>query len=160
MSVLSKIAGFFTGGVVDTVADVADRFIETDDEKRQFKLQVQGILQQREAELQQTLRSELQAKERIIVAEMSQGDNYTKRARPTLIYFGMLMIFVNYVLVPLIQSLNGVDFQPFDLPVEFWFAWGGAVSVYSVGRSMEKRGSQNRFSGAVTGQQKIGLLDE
>lgn len=156
---VEKIAGFFGGGLIDSISDVADTFIQTADEKASFKVAMEKVLQQRDSEIEQTIRAELQAKEKIIVAEMTQGDNYTKRARPTLIYFGLVVIAFNYCLVPLLQVLLATTVAPFPLPAEFWLAWGGAVSVYSVGRSMEKRGSRNRFTQGAVGSQATSLFD-
>ena len=156
---VGQLVGMLGGGIVDTIGNVADKFIQTPDEKAAFKVEIEKVLQKRDSEIEQTIRAELQAKEKIIVAEMTQGDNYTKRARPTLIYFGLVVIAFNYCLVPVIQLLMTVDVVPFDLPAEFWMAWGGAVSVYSVGRSMEKRGGRNRFTQAAVGSKNTGLFD-
>jgi hypothetical protein len=147
------------GSVIDSVGGVVDRFIQTDDERAQFKLALEKTLQKRDSEVEQTIRAELQAKERVMVAEMAQGDNYTKRARPSVIYFGLVVIAFNYCLIPLVQLFMGLVIEPFALPTEFWFAWSGAVSVYSLGRSMEKRGVRNRFTEAVHGQSQPSLLD-
>lgn len=160
MSLISKISSLFTGGIVDTVANVADRFIETDDEKRQFKLQIEAELSKRVAEAEATTRSIIDARAKVITAELQQGDNYTKRARPTLIYFGMGMICINYLIIPLIQTVKGVAIAPFILPTEFWVAWGGAVSVYTIGRSFEKSGASNKFSRVSTGNQSSDFLGE
>ena len=72
-----------------------------------------------EGELEETYRKELDARQEIIKAEMAQGDLYTKRARPTIVYAGMLFIFLVYVLVPVIAYISGasempktIDFQP------------------------------------------------
>lgn len=160
MNLIGKITNLFTGGLVDTVADVADRFIETDDEKRQFKLQVEQLITNRITEAENTARSIIESRAKVMTAELQQGDNYTKRARPTLIYFGMLMIFLNYLVIPLIQTLKGVAVEPFILPVEFWVAWGGAVSVYTIGRSFEKAGASNRLSRAATGNQASDFIGD
>jgi len=90
-------------GLVSSVGDVVNQFVETPDEKTAAKLAIQKLIQDRMSEIEQTARTELQAKERIIVAEMASGDNYTKRARPTVVYFGLLIIGFNYALVPLVS---------------------------------------------------------
>ena len=78
-------------------------------------------------------------KKSVILDELVLGDKYTRRARPSLIYFGLLVIFLNYCFVPLIQLLSGVLLpKPFELPAEFWWAWGGVVGTWSVGRSTER----------------------
>ncbi len=155
----TKLSSILSGGLVQSVGDIADKFIQTPDEKAAFKVALEKVLQLRDSEVEQTIRAELQAKERIIVAEMAQGDNYTKRARPTVVYFGLGVIAFNYCLVPLMQLLTNVTVAPFALPAEFWLAWGGCVSIYNIGRSMEKRGNRNRFTEKVMGHKPVGLLD-
>lgn len=159
MSLVSKISGLFTGGLVENIGQVADRFITTDAEKKQFQLQVQELLNQRQAAAEDSLQAELQAKERIIVAEMKQGDTYTKRARPTVVYAGLAIIAFNYCLVPLLQTLGNITVAPFTLPGEFWAAWGGCVGIWTIGRTMEKRGAGNKASRLITGSEHKSLFD-
>lgn len=159
MSFVSKLTGFMGGGLVESIGNVADKFITTDDERNKFKVEMQQVLQKRDSEIEQTLRSELEAKERIIVAEMSQGDNYTKRARPTVVYAGLAIIAFNYCVVPALQSLFAVEVSPFMLPQEFWVAWGGCVGIWSIARSVEKRGNNNTVTKAVTGTKPVSLFD-
>lgn len=152
---MSKI---FTGGLgelAEKVGGVADRFIHSKDEQAQFKLDMETLLQKAGSELEQSMRTELQAKERILVAELTQGDTYTKRARPTVVYFGLAIILVNYVLAPIIARFAGIeDFPELILPTEFWYGWSGIVATWSVGRTMERRGAQNNLVKIVTGTGK------
>tara|TARA_R110000796_G_scaffold111953_2_gene223448 strand:- start:828 stop:1319 length:492 start_codon:yes stop_codon:yes gene_type:complete len=161
------IASFFSGGlssVVDSIGGIADRFIETPDEKSAFKLEVETLLQKRDSEIEQTIRAELSAKEKVLVAELNQGDNYTKRARPTVVYAGLIFIGINYVIFPVVGRVMGlmevtVSTEPLaDLPVEFWAAWGGICATWSIGRSAEKRGNRGGVVSAITGN-KSRLLD-
>ena len=152
------------GDVVEKVGDTIDKFHLSGEEKQAFKLELQRTLLQRESEIEQTIRKNLEAKERILVAELQQGDNYTKRARPTVVYFGLLMIALNYFLVPAVILISGKDVIPedfFKLPGEFWAAWGGIVATWAVGRSFEKANSSNKFSRMITGNKKqASLLDD
>ena len=109
----------------------------------------------------------IQAKRDIIVAEMNQGDNFTKRARPSVIYMGLAFIGMVHVIVPCITKLI-VAFKStsitaaqltaissigdISLPSEFWIAWGSVVSIYSLGRSAEKRGSVDKIVSMITGK--------
>ena len=151
MSFISNILGGSVGKVVEQVGGVIDRFTLTGEEKQKFKLDLEALLQKRDSEVEETIRTQLQAKERILVAELQQGDSYTKRARPTVVYAGLGFIFFNYCLVPVISKISGGGIQPLALPPEFWYGWSGIVATWSVGRSMEKRGASNRFSRMVTG---------
>jgi hypothetical protein len=159
MSVLGKIFSAGLGNVIKEVGNVADKFHVSGEEKQQFILEMETILQKRDAEIQQTLRAELAAKQAVIVAELSQGDTYTKRARPTVIYYGLYFIAFNYCLIPMALLIGGVEPKPLALPVEFWAAWTGIASAWVVGRSFERRGVKNKIVQGITGSPKISLLD-
>lgn len=162
MSWYSKLFSESVGTVVEKVGKVADEFNLSGEEKQQFKLQMESLLQQRDSEIEESLRSELQAKERILVAELTQGDSYTKRARPTVVYAGLIFIGINYVLLPIISDIFGARMQPFDLPEEFWYGWSGIVATWSVGRSFEKYGASGRVVRGITGSAapRSRLLDD
>lgn len=153
MSWLTKLFSGGVSGIVDGVASAADRFITTPDEKRAFELELEKVVTARLAVLESTATAELQAKERVITAELQQGDNYTKRARPTLVYFGMLVVFANYCVAPLLTTFVGIELPSMDLPTEFWVAWGGTVSAWSIGRSFERVGIKSKTTSILTGSQ-------
>jgi len=151
---MSFLSSVFAGGaskLIDSVKSLADEFHLSGEEKRAFTAQMESLLQQRDSEIEQTIRAELNAKAQIMVAELTHGNDYTKNARPSVVYFGLIATFWNYMLVPTVQSLMGVDVQVFQLPTEFWVAWGGITGTYVVGRSAEKRGTRNRATEMITG---------
>jgi hypothetical protein len=157
---LSKI--FSTGaiGFADGIAGIVDRFVQTKEEKTEAMLQLEALIQKRDSELEQTIRAELGAKERVMVAELSSGDNYTRRARPTMAYFGMAVIGLNYVVLPWGGFFTGVSMpDPIQLPEAFWLSWGGVVGVWSIGRSMERRGAKNNLVSMITGGKQPGLVE-
>ena len=133
MSFLEKVFGGGVGSVVKELGDVADRFITTSAEKEAARAKFEEILQRRDAEIEQTVRAELDAQKEIIVAELNQGDNYTKRARPTIIYVGLLLAILNYTVLPLFGKPG------LGVPPDFWFVWGGVAGWYVHSRSAEKR---------------------
>lgn len=139
-------------GVLSAADGILGRFIKSPTEKDQALQEMERIFQQRDSEVEQTIRKELEAKERIMVAELQQGDTYTKRARPSVVYAGLAMIFINYCAIPIVNQFAGMGHtEPMNLPTEFWASWGTVVSVWSLGRSAEKRGTRNRMTGAITG---------
>ena len=107
----------------------------------------------------------------VTVAELKQGDKFTKRARPSVVYGGLLFVLINYILFPLIARISliicgwgaeseaavaqctaYIDTSPLaDLPAEFWYAWGGITGTWSVGRSAERIGINNKVTRAITG---------
>lgn len=152
MELFNKLFGKGITEVVSSVGDVIDRFTLSKEEKQEFKLEMQSSLMKLESELEETYRKELDARQEIIKAEMAQGDSYTKRARPTIVYAGIVFIFLVYVLVPVIAYIGGADQMPqIELPNEFWWAWGTVVGVYGVGRSAEKMGVTNKLTNFITG---------
>ncbi|MEM9686705.1 MAG: holin family protein [Bacteroidota bacterium] len=154
MSIFSKLFGGGLSGVIDSVKDVIDRFTLTKEEKQEFQLEMQSRLMQIEQELEATYRTELESRADIIKAEMTQGDSYTKRARPTVIYTGLAFIFLVYVILPIIAYLSGKSPEAMpevQLPEEFWWAWATIVSVYGAGRSAEKLGITNKITQLATG---------
>ena len=154
MSWLSNLFSGTIGGIVREVGNTVDKFVTTDEEKMQFKIKLEELLQKRDLELEQSLRKELEAKERVVVAELQQGDNYTKRARPTVVYMGLFFIFINYCLVPLVSKFAGLGIEPLDLPAGFWAGWSGIVGTWSIGRSLEKKGMGGKIVSAITGSQQ------
>ncbi|MGI1669987.1 MAG: holin family protein [Neptuniibacter sp.] len=164
MSIINKVLSASAGSFMDKASSAIKRFVTTDQDRLEFQKEMESLLQQRDAEVEQTIRAELGAKERTLVAELQQGDTYTKRARPTVVYAGLLFIAINHVLFPMVariltlfagDALSTEDIAmltaPIDLPYEFWAAWGGICSVWVLGRSAEKRGARNKLISTITG---------
>ena len=161
MSFLDRVIGGSLGSFAESVGNVIDKFHLSGEEKQAFKLEMERLQMAATSELEQTMRAELEAKERILTAELQQGDTYTKRARPTVVYIGLAAIVFNYCVAPIVQwvvlnvSPEYVSPLPnLDLPTEFWWAFGSVVSVWSVGRTMERRGAANNLLSLVTGSEK------
>lgn len=180
MSLLKKLGDFFAGAggnVIDTIADTADRFITSADEKKAFLVEIKKIeeeqrqnqrrfvremedlTQKRESEIEQTIRAELDAQKSIIVAELQQGDKYTKRARPTVVYVGLVFILLEILglrhlilnNLELGENAAAIIASSDSIFKTFLAAWAGVVGVYAVGRSVEKRGTRNEWTSAITG---------
>lgn len=132
-------------GIIEGIGNVADKFIQTKDEKAAFDLKVEEIITTRLTQIQESVRTQMTMTLEVIKAEMASGDNYTKRARPTIVYFGLLVIAWNYCILPYFHL------PPVELPGDFWLAWGGVVGVWSAGRSAEKIGVQGKVTSAITG---------
>ncbi len=153
MSIFSKIFGSGGSAIIETIGGLVDNLSLTKEEKQEFKLQMQQKLLESERLAQETYQQELESRTEIIKAEMTQGDVYTKRARPTIIYAGLLFIFIVDVLVPIIGYFveGNLDAVGLELPNAFWYAWGTVVGIYGVGRSAEKLGFVNKATQLATG---------
>jgi hypothetical protein len=155
---LAKIIGSGIGSFAEKIAGIVDKFHLSKEEKAQLAIEMEKLQMQAAAELEETMRAELGAKERILVAELNQGDTYTKRARPTVVYFGLIVMAFNYSIAPLIGwaiqqfAIEGAIALPtLSLPSDFWYGWSGIVMTWSVGRSMERRGASNNLVKMITG---------
>lgn len=150
---LDKLVDLGVGKVADLVKGVVDRFWPPDLSADQKAALVQTLTQSM-SERERTL---LNAQKSILVAELTQGDTYTKRARPSVIYFGLLVIFLNHVLAPFVSMFTKGEPITIALPAEFWWAWTGICGTWIVGRTMEKRGAAapNRMVAALLGMNKV-----
>jgi len=86
-------------------------------------------------------------KKDIVLAELTQDDNYTKRARPTVVYSGIVVMILEMFGVrlyalghifegeQLTQALNSSN----AILISFLTAWGAVVGIYKFSRSQEKR---------------------
>lgn len=141
------------GSIADFAKSIVDRFFPPDlppEVKVQKELELQTLLQTRE----NTVTS---AQKEIIVSEMQQGDDYTKRARPTIVYAGLVFIFLVHVFIPLAAFFKDVpaeNFPKLSLPEEFWWAWAGVCGVWIMGRTMERKGMVNTVIQSITGNKK------
>ena len=148
------------GSVFDFAKGILDRFWPKQaDESEKIKAlgDLVPMLQARENQI-------VQAQKEIIVAEMAQGDAFTKRARPTVVYMGLVFIALIHVIFPIIINLIIIlksasaeqvaklsELTNLSLPGEFWAAWASVVSIWSLGRSFEKNGVNSKMLSILTG---------
>lgn len=153
MSFLGKLMSSGVGEIVGAVGQVIDAVHTSDEEKVELKLKVEAAVTQRMAVIEQSIQARFKMVSNVIESEMRSGDNFTKRARPSLVYFGMIVIFLNYLLFPWISHFGGAAPPSIELPEEFWYAWTGVVGLWVVGRSAEKSGTHNKATRAITGSE-------
>ena len=137
------------GGIIDKI--FPDKMDEA--EKAQARIALEQVLQQWDV-------ARLDAQRAIIVAEMQQGDSYTKRARPSVVYVGLglivLTVIVHYAawfyLTLTGKALTGIPHpELLALPGEFWKTWGAVCGIWFIGRSAEKRGATGKLVRMITG---------
>lgn len=139
----AKAAGTLLGQATELV----DEFHLSAEEKNAFTAKLDELVTARFAELQATIRARYDAVARIIVAEQEHGDGYTRRARPTVVYFGLV--------------LYGAEaFGYATVPAEFAYAWGGICGAWVLARSGERiarsTGKKNgAIASAVTGSREL-----
>jgi hypothetical protein len=135
------------GSVADLAKGLVDRFFPpsaTPQERAMIELQIQQTIDARESVMLNTQKA-------IITSEMAQGDDYTKRARPSIVYFGLLFIGLIHVILPMVSWITGKGVPDINLPAEFWYTWSGVCSVWCIGRTAEKFGKNGKIVSAITG---------
>ncbi|MBS1261721.1 MAG: hypothetical protein MAG453_01052 [Calditrichaeota bacterium] len=159
MSWFKELLDSSLGTVAETAGAVIDSLHTSETEKTDAKRRLADVLRAHEQALEISLRRQLAAKQKVLVAELSQGDTFTRRARPMVVYVGLAFIFFNYCAVPFVQFIAGADaFHPFELPGYFWAAWGGIVGTWAIGRTVEKRGAANELTRLITGAKPVSKL--
>ena len=136
------------GSIADLAKGIMDKFIPpktTEAERMAIELQLQQMLNTRETTL-------LEVQKSVIVAEMGQSDTFTKRARPMIVYAGLIFIGLVHVIVPCIAFFYSRPMPELSLPTDFWYSWSGVVGVWMVGRSAEKLGNSNSIISSITGK--------
>ena len=128
----------FLSSAITPITNLIDNLSTSDEERLQAKNKLEQIKNKLAVDMQSFQEKEIEAKAKVMIAELNQDDNYTKRARPTVLYAGIIIMLINNVILPWISYFKGLQIPPINLPSEFWLAWGGIASVYSFGRSKEK----------------------
>lgn len=124
-----------------------------------FRLEVEKLVHDKEQQLEQTYRQHMANSKDIVMAELSQDDLFTKRARPTVIYAGLAFILLEVLglrifVLDAISASDAIVTSSSDVFGSFMWVWGGVVGVYAAGRSAEKRGKLSRMTELATGSGK------
>ena len=104
------------------------------------KDEVMQVINQLEISAQSAI---TQAQTEITKAELQQDDKYTKRMRPTVGYFGLIVavleaLGLRYMLLSWMDVPSEAIIASDSVLAMFWMAWGGVVGVYAVARGFEK----------------------
>lgn len=171
--------------VVEKVEDAVDEYFYTDEEKSRdkegieekrnqfkakmaeitkeltesqsnFKLEIERLIAEREQRIHDTYRAEMSTSKDIILAELNQSDKYTKRARPTVIYVGLIFVFmemlgIRIAVLEYSEASTAVVESSTTILTSFLYMWGTVVGAYAVGRTVEKRGISNTITKLATG---------
>ena len=124
--------------IISPVTNMVDDVVTSDEERLKLKAKLKEIENNLAVAVMEHEEQIVKSKTKIMTAELKQDDKYTKRARPTVVYGGLAVILLKYILVPFTTELAGIHFPDIAIPAEFWLAWGGVTGVYSFRRTQEK----------------------
>jgi len=124
---LAKIFGNAGGGILEKLSGVADKFIQTKEEKDQFQKEMTEIMIKAEAEMQKNVTERWQA-------DLQHGNWLTRSVRPLVLIF----LIISTVLLVFIDS----GFIAFEVE-EKWtdllqLVLITVIGAYFGGRSVEK----------------------
>ena len=142
-----NLASLLGGGLAETFKSIVGTFKLSPEKKAEIEAAIsenEYLIRMKEYELQvrgmDMEAATIDAQKSIIVAEMQQSDAYTKRARPTIVYAGLLAIFLAHIIMPYISHFTRNTVPDISLPTDFWYVWGAVCSVWFVGRTLERKG--------------------
>jgi hypothetical protein len=124
---LQKIFGGAGGAVVDKIANVADRFIRTKDEKAEFEKQMTEIFIEAEAAMQKNVTERWKA-------DLEHGNWLTRSVRPLVLIFlivaTVIMVFIDSGSITFEVEEKWTDLLQLVLMT--------TIGAYFGGRSVEK----------------------
>jgi len=134
-----------------------DYVVQMEKTKKQVEIEKARFSRQKQEEIERTIRTELDAKKAVLVAELNQGDKYTKRARPTVVYLGLVFILMELLglrlmLLNKMGISENIIINSNDVFANFMYAWAGVIGAYSIGRSVEKSGVRKLWSSRLAGK--------
>lgn len=154
---LGWLKNLFTGGagqLLKTVDQVIDNVTTTTEEKMNLELakerlrfeilKTTSLMEQKAAELVQ---KDLAGVREQAMAELKSEDSYVRRARPSIIWVGIAVFVVNYIILPAVSFISGKVFAPVQLPDAFWYTWGSITGGYAFLRTLEKTGTKLKLFG-------------
>lgn len=138
MGALVSALGSAIGPVFDGLTKVIGEFHMSPEEKAQAQ---QAIADAQAKTIQAAQDANIQLNNiagQNIRAEETNGDAFTSRARPAVIWVGVFAIFWDYCLLPTIAMVWSKALPPVILPDFVWGVWGTIVTGYVFNRTAEK----------------------
>lgn len=126
-NILAKLFGGAAGGLVEKLTGVADKFIQTKDEKAAFEKEMTQIFIQAEAEMQKNITDRWKA-------DLEHGNWLTRSVRPLVLIF----LIVSTVVMVFIDS-GSIVFEVEDKWTDLLqIVLITVIGAYFGGRSIEK----------------------
>jgi len=97
MGILNSLLGKMGSNLIEQVGNVVDKFVQTPGERAEIRVKMAEIVAAETIAAEESIQERFKAVQGIISSEMQHGSNYTKNARPTIVYAGLIMFFLQGV---------------------------------------------------------------
>ena len=142
--VLDAVTDLFPPAKVakDIIRAIAGGTGKSEDELTALEPQVAALVVQRDisrdAQVEESIRTQLETRARIIESDNKSGDKWTRRARPSVVYSGIAMFGIEFI-VRVIAVFSKIDLPDSTLvPEPMIYSWTVVSSVWAGGRTIEK----------------------
>jgi hypothetical protein len=120
------------GSLTDGVAKIISLFKVDPNKAAEHAAELAKIQADIQSKMIDAAQAEIEAASANIRAEQASGDKYTQRARPSFVYMVLVILFANYVILPLVGR------PLIALPDSLFWLFGSAILGYTGARSWEK----------------------
>lgn len=138
-SIFGGGAGALTGGIASIINSIKGRNPEDAAKLQELMSKHEDLIVQTQADLEKAQRDENVKLNEIagqnVRADAQSGDKWNARARPGVIWCGIVVLLINYGVIPFLQKYG---FKPLDFPVYFWETWGVVTTGVVFTRTVDK----------------------
>ena len=135
--IVGGVGSLLKNGLGSDIKNAIDELHLSPEEKMAHELKIMDRVNARAAQVASEVMAQFESVTRIIEAEMKSGDNYTRRARPSMVYWGMFLLSANHF-YNMWMNTTRIDWAYLEVPDTVTTAWSGVVGVWVVGRTVEK----------------------
>lgn len=133
--ILSDVFG--AGGVAGAFKGIIDKFVPD----ANLKLQIQQEMDSVGSQLEQKALDLANSQAAVNLADAQSLDKYKSYARPTYLYLGLVVMGMNYIIVPVANYLLGCLHQPhivFPDSADVNYLVYGLLGIYGTHQTVEK----------------------
>jgi hypothetical protein len=117
-------------GILSALLPVLNKFLPDPNQQAQIQVELTKALTERQDEL-------LGAMKDVMVADVAQDDKYTKRARPSVVYWSMAFSTFVAIMGVFGHAQSMIDALK-QIPPDLWTLMTVGIGAFGVSRSVEK----------------------
>ena len=145
MSWLTGIIGKLGDGLVKEIGDIVDDLHTSDEErakaaiaKATLQLRARETMQKLHNEMEQAYLDDMKNQRALAKAELASEDWWVRRSRPAASWGRVVIVLLNYFVLPLIAAFVPRVVAPVSMPEMAWVSLLALSGVYNLMRSVDK----------------------